>query len=131
MRRFPVSDGFEKMLLFYFPLKDGVDLICSPFVETAKDPWNQPIISQEVEHYSACECRRIESSMKLRRTASSKERKVRILNAPAVKTQRRTCSGNAMRGHPVRTPEWRVPGRSAGVAPAHNQRKTAGPEIAK
>lgn len=27
MRRFPVSDGFEKMLLFYFPLKDGVDLI--------------------------------------------------------------------------------------------------------
>jgi toxin ParE1/3/4 len=27
MRRFPVSDGFEKILLFYFPLQDGVDLI--------------------------------------------------------------------------------------------------------
>jgi len=27
MRRFPVTDGFEKMLLFYFPLKDGVDLV--------------------------------------------------------------------------------------------------------
>jgi toxin ParE1/3/4 len=27
MRRFPVSDGFEKMLLFYFPLQDGVDLV--------------------------------------------------------------------------------------------------------
>ncbi len=27
MRRFPVSDGFEKILLFYLPLKDGVDLI--------------------------------------------------------------------------------------------------------
>jgi toxin ParE1/3/4 len=27
MRRSPVSDGFEKMLLFYLPLKDGVDLI--------------------------------------------------------------------------------------------------------
>jgi toxin ParE1/3/4 len=27
MRRFAVSDGFERILLFYFPLKDGVDLI--------------------------------------------------------------------------------------------------------
>ena len=27
MRRFPVSDGFEKILLFYFPLRDGVDLV--------------------------------------------------------------------------------------------------------
>jgi hypothetical protein len=27
MRRFPVSDGFGKILLFYFPLQDGVDLI--------------------------------------------------------------------------------------------------------
>ena len=27
MRRFPASDGFEKILLFYLPLKDGVDLI--------------------------------------------------------------------------------------------------------
>jgi hypothetical protein len=27
MRRFPVSDGFERLLLFYFPLKDGVDLV--------------------------------------------------------------------------------------------------------
>ena len=27
MRRFPVSDGFEKILLFYFPLKDGVELV--------------------------------------------------------------------------------------------------------
>lgn len=27
MRRFPVSDGFEKILLFYFPPKDGVDLV--------------------------------------------------------------------------------------------------------
>lgn len=27
MRRFPVSDGFEKNLLFYFPLQDGVDLV--------------------------------------------------------------------------------------------------------
>ena len=27
MRRFPVSDGFENILLFYFPLKDGVDLV--------------------------------------------------------------------------------------------------------
>jgi hypothetical protein len=27
MRRFPVGDGFEKILLFYFPLKDGIDLV--------------------------------------------------------------------------------------------------------
>ena len=27
LRRFPVSDGFEKILLFYFPLPDGVDLV--------------------------------------------------------------------------------------------------------
>ena len=27
MRRFPVSDGFEKILLFYFPLQNGVDLV--------------------------------------------------------------------------------------------------------
>ena len=27
MRRFPVSDGFEAILLFYIPLEDGVDLI--------------------------------------------------------------------------------------------------------
>jgi toxin ParE1/3/4 len=27
MRRFPVSDGFETILLFYFPLEDGVDLV--------------------------------------------------------------------------------------------------------
>ncbi len=27
LRRFPVSDGFEKILLFYFPLEDGVDLV--------------------------------------------------------------------------------------------------------
>ena len=27
MRRVPISDGFEKILLFYFPLQDGVDLI--------------------------------------------------------------------------------------------------------
>lgn len=26
MRRFPVSGGFEKILLFYFPLQDGIDL---------------------------------------------------------------------------------------------------------
>ncbi len=25
MRRFPVSNGFERVLLFYFPLQDGVD----------------------------------------------------------------------------------------------------------
>jgi toxin ParE1/3/4 len=27
MRRFPVSAGFEKILLLYFPLEDGVDLV--------------------------------------------------------------------------------------------------------
>jgi toxin ParE1/3/4 len=27
MRRFPVTAGFEKILLFYFPLSDGVDLV--------------------------------------------------------------------------------------------------------
>ena len=27
LRRFPVSDGFEKILLFYFPLRDGIDLV--------------------------------------------------------------------------------------------------------
>ncbi len=27
MRRFPVSDGFEKILLFYFPLADGIELV--------------------------------------------------------------------------------------------------------
>jgi hypothetical protein len=27
MRRFPASDGFENILLFYFPLHDGVDLV--------------------------------------------------------------------------------------------------------
>ena len=27
MRRFPVSDGFGKILLIYFPLRDGVDLV--------------------------------------------------------------------------------------------------------
>ena len=27
MRRFPVSDGFGKILLFYLPLLDGVDLV--------------------------------------------------------------------------------------------------------
>ena len=27
MRRVPVADGFERILLFYFPLQDGVDLI--------------------------------------------------------------------------------------------------------
>lgn len=27
MRRFPVKDGFEKILLFYFPLADGIDLV--------------------------------------------------------------------------------------------------------
>ncbi len=27
IRRFPVLDGFEKILIFYFPLEDGVDLI--------------------------------------------------------------------------------------------------------
>jgi toxin ParE1/3/4 len=27
MRRFPVSGGFEKILLFYFPLPDGLELV--------------------------------------------------------------------------------------------------------
>jgi hypothetical protein len=27
MGKFPICDGFEKLLLFYFPLKDGVDLV--------------------------------------------------------------------------------------------------------
>jgi toxin ParE1/3/4 len=27
MRKFPVSGGFEKILLFYFPLPNGVDLV--------------------------------------------------------------------------------------------------------
>jgi toxin ParE1/3/4 len=27
MRRFPVTDGFEMILLFYFPLQDGIDLV--------------------------------------------------------------------------------------------------------
>lgn len=27
IRRFPVSDGFDRLLLFYFPLKDGVDVV--------------------------------------------------------------------------------------------------------
>ncbi len=27
MRRFPVTDGFEAILIFYFPLQDGVDLV--------------------------------------------------------------------------------------------------------
>jgi toxin ParE1/3/4 len=27
VRRFPLSGGFEKHVLFYFPLKDGIDLI--------------------------------------------------------------------------------------------------------
>ncbi len=27
MRRFPVGGGFEKILLFYFPLDDGIDLV--------------------------------------------------------------------------------------------------------
>jgi len=27
MRRFPVSDGFESILLFYFPLVDGIELV--------------------------------------------------------------------------------------------------------
>jgi hypothetical protein len=27
MRRFPVSGGFEKILLFYMPLPDGIELI--------------------------------------------------------------------------------------------------------
>lgn len=27
LRRFPVSDGFESVLLFYFSLPDGIDLV--------------------------------------------------------------------------------------------------------
>ena len=27
IRRLPLTDGFEKFLLFYFPLKDGIDLV--------------------------------------------------------------------------------------------------------
>ena len=27
MRRFPVSDGYEKIFLFYFPLADGMELV--------------------------------------------------------------------------------------------------------
>jgi plasmid stabilization system protein ParE len=27
IRRFPISEGFEKILLFYFPLHDGVELV--------------------------------------------------------------------------------------------------------
>ncbi|MBI4902809.1 MAG: type II toxin-antitoxin system RelE/ParE family toxin [Acidobacteria bacterium] len=27
IRRFPLSDGFEKTLLFYFPMKDGIELV--------------------------------------------------------------------------------------------------------
>ncbi len=27
MRWFPISDGFENILLFYFPLEDGVDVV--------------------------------------------------------------------------------------------------------
>jgi toxin ParE1/3/4 len=27
MRRFPVTRGFEKILLFYFPTEDGIDLV--------------------------------------------------------------------------------------------------------
>jgi len=27
VRRFPVSDGFERLLLFYFPHQDGVELL--------------------------------------------------------------------------------------------------------
>ena len=27
MRRFPLSDGFEKSPLFYFPLKEGIELV--------------------------------------------------------------------------------------------------------
>ncbi len=27
MRRFPVSGGFDKILLFYFPLKAGIELV--------------------------------------------------------------------------------------------------------
>jgi toxin ParE1/3/4 len=27
IRRFPIGDGFEQILLFYFPLHDGVELV--------------------------------------------------------------------------------------------------------
>lgn len=27
IRRFPVSDGFERILLFYFPIENGIDLV--------------------------------------------------------------------------------------------------------
>ncbi len=27
MRQFPMSDGFDRTLLFYFPLKDGIDSV--------------------------------------------------------------------------------------------------------
>jgi len=27
MRRFPLPDGFERTLLFYFPVQDGIDLV--------------------------------------------------------------------------------------------------------
>ncbi len=27
MRRFPLSDGFEKILLFYLPLTDGIEMV--------------------------------------------------------------------------------------------------------
>jgi Plasmid stabilization system protein len=27
IRRFPLSDGFERISLFYFPLPDGIDLV--------------------------------------------------------------------------------------------------------
>lgn len=27
LRRFPLSSGFEKILLFYFPLRDGIELV--------------------------------------------------------------------------------------------------------
>ncbi len=27
IRRFPIGDGFEKILVFYFPLHDRVDLV--------------------------------------------------------------------------------------------------------
>ena len=35
MRRFPVSDGFERILLFYFPHQDGIDLV--RVVHSARD----------------------------------------------------------------------------------------------
>jgi toxin ParE1/3/4 len=35
VRRFPISDGFEKILLFYFPLQDGIDLV--RVVHSARD----------------------------------------------------------------------------------------------